>query len=153
MFSLFYGRLPSETDTDQSAGFLKRYLLPHSIILSPQNKCFLIQTNLVRVDRDQSRSGFLFRSNSNLYLLMKMHKQRHQRTNLFPAAQTVCHRGGSDDASTTCVGKLATRWDNMGALIGDQGEARGKGGGRSHLEITHTRVAAGCLKGKGTPGV
>ena len=33
-FSLFYGRLPSETDTDQSAGFLKRYLRPHSIIFS-----------------------------------------------------------------------------------------------------------------------
>ena len=103
--------------------------LHHS--LPPQNKCFLIRANLVRIRIDPDPDFYSDRPLcwSNLIVWWGQctnifgAKSRCQSPDKsFPplrAAQTGCHRGGSADADTTCIAKLATRWDNMGALIGD----------------------------------
>ena len=125
MFSLFYGRLPSETDTEQSTGFLKRYLLPYFIIFSCR-RISLIRFNLVRTpDTAWSRSqSFLWiplmipfpslatrPECTNLRCKVNVSGSDKQIAAFFPA-QTCCHRGGRADAGTTCNSE--TRWDNMG---------------------------------------
>ena len=113
-------------------------ILHHS--LPPQNKCFLIRANLVRIGIDPDLDFYSDSDSSPqppahliLSVIMPIHKYLQSQvkhgvsawTNLGPfsfppsCGQTSCHRGGSGDADTTCIAKLPTRWDNMGALIGD----------------------------------